>query len=49
MTICGTWSRRIQPAGFILFKRNVEDPEQVRELNRELASLSEAGIQHFEC
>ena len=31
--------KEIQPAGFILFKRNVEDPEQVRELNRELASL----------
>ena len=27
------------PAGFILFKRNVEEPAQVRELNRELASL----------
>lgn len=27
------------PAGFILFKRNVEEPAQVRELNRELASM----------
>jgi beta-N-acetylhexosaminidase len=29
----------IQPAGFILFSRNVEEPGQVRELNRELQSL----------
>lgn len=29
----------IQPAGFVLFARNVEEPEQVHELNRELASL----------
>ena len=29
----------VRPAGFILFQRNVESPEQVRELNRELASL----------
>lgn len=31
--------REIRPAGFVLFKRNVEEPAQVRELNRELASL----------
>jgi len=31
--------RDIQPAGFILFARNVEEPAQVLELNRELASL----------
>ena len=31
--------REVQPAGFILFSRNVEEPEQVLELNRELASL----------
>lgn len=31
--------KEIQPAGFILFSRNVEEPAQVRELNRELASL----------
>lgn len=29
----------VQPAGFILFRRNVEEPAQVRELNRELQSL----------
>lgn len=29
----------IRPAGFVLFGRNVEEPAQVRELNRELASL----------
>jgi len=29
----------VRPAGFILFARNVEGPEQVRELNRELAGL----------
>jgi len=27
------------PAGFILFARNIEEPEQVLELNRELASM----------
>ncbi|MFT4974237.1 MAG: beta-N-acetylhexosaminidase [Myxococcota bacterium] len=27
------------PAGFIVFSRNIEDPAQARELNRELASL----------
>lgn len=32
----------IQPAGFILFARNVIEPSQVRELNRELASLVNA-------
>ena len=31
--------REIRPAGFILFRRNVEEPAQVAELNRELASL----------
>jgi beta-N-acetylhexosaminidase len=31
--------KEIQPAGFILFARNVEEPAQVLELNRELASL----------
>jgi beta-N-acetylhexosaminidase len=31
--------RETIPAGFILFSRNIEEPAQVRELNRELASL----------
>lgn len=31
--------RQVRPAGFILFGRNIEAPDQVRELNRELASL----------
>ena len=31
--------REIKPAGFILFARNVEEPAQVLELNRELQSL----------
>lgn len=30
---------QVEPAGFILFARNVEEPAQVRELNRELTSL----------
>jgi len=34
--------REVRPAGFILFARNVESPEQVRELNRELGSLVDA-------
>lgn len=31
--------RQIRPAGFILFARNVADPSQVRDLNRQLADL----------
>jgi beta-N-acetylhexosaminidase len=31
--------KQAPPAGFILFARNVEEPAQVRELNRELAQL----------
>ncbi|MFT5455493.1 MAG: beta-N-acetylhexosaminidase [Myxococcota bacterium] len=31
--------REVRPAGFILFARNVVEPAQVHELNRELASL----------
>jgi len=31
----------IRPAGFVLFGRNIVEPAQVRELNRELASLVE--------
>jgi beta-N-acetylhexosaminidase len=33
--------RELRPAGFCLFARNVEEPAQVRELNRELASLGD--------
>jgi len=33
--------REIRPAGFILFKRNVIEPAQVLDLNRELQSLCE--------
>ncbi len=29
----------LQPSGFVIFKRNVDSPAQVRDLNRELASL----------
>ena len=31
--------REAAPAGFILFARNIEEPAQVLELNRELSSL----------
>ena len=31
---------RLQPAGYILFSRNIEDAEQVRELTDELRQLS---------
>ena len=34
--------KEIQPAGFVLFRRNVEEPAQVFELNRELRSLCRA-------
>jgi beta-N-acetylhexosaminidase len=32
-----------QPCGFVLFARNIEEPAQVRELNRELAALLPAS------
>ena len=35
-----SFCKHAEPAGFILFRRNVEEPGQVLELNRELASLS---------
>ncbi|MEZ4241417.1 MAG: glycoside hydrolase family 3 N-terminal domain-containing protein [Myxococcota bacterium] len=31
----------IRPAGFVLFARNLEEPAQIRELTRELASLAQ--------
>lgn len=37
----------VRPAGFVLFARNVEEPAQVRELNRELASLVEPAYPAF--
>jgi beta-N-acetylhexosaminidase len=37
----------IKPAGFVLFARNVEEPAQVRELNRELTSLCDASTPPF--
>ena len=39
--------REIQPAGFVLFRRNVEEPAQVQELNRELISLCPAALPPF--
>ena len=39
--------REIQPAGFILFGRNVVSPEQVLSLNRELASLVRSDAPAF--
>jgi len=37
----------VQPAGFVLFARNVIDPEQVRELNLELAEMLPDNIPAF--
>lgn len=31
--------KEVRPGGFVLFGRNIEEPRQVLELNRELASL----------
>lgn len=39
----------VQPGGFILFSRNVIDPEQVRELNMELAEMLPSGRPAFLC
>ncbi len=36
--------REAPPAGFILFARNIEEPRQVLELNRELSSLLPDGL-----
>ncbi len=41
--------REARPGGFILFRRNVEDAGQVRELNRELASLLPVEIPPIRC
>lgn len=43
------WIRECQPGGFVLFGRNVEEPGQVRELNRELASLVRRELPPIRC
>ncbi len=42
-------AREIRPSGFVLFARNVVEPAQVRELNRELRSLSEPAAPALRC
>jgi beta-N-acetylhexosaminidase len=41
--------RELQPAGFVLFARNVVEPAQVLDLNRELASLVRADAPPLIC
>lgn len=41
--------REIRPGGFVLFARNVEEPAQVRELNRELAASLPAELPPLRC
>ncbi len=43
------WIRECQPGGFVLFGRNVEEPGQVRELNRELLSLLPRDLPPIRC
>ena len=44
-----TFIREIRPGGFVLFARNIESPEQVRELNRELVSLLPNDLPPVRC
>ena len=41
--------REARPGGLVLFARNVEEPRQVRELNRELASLLPVELPPIRC
>jgi beta-N-acetylhexosaminidase len=41
--------REIRPAGFVTFARNVAEPAQVRELNRELLALSDPYVPALRC
>ncbi len=43
------WIKACQPGGFVLFGRNVEEPAQVLELNRELASLLPKDLPPIRC
>ncbi len=43
------WIRACQPGGFVLFARNVDEAGQVRELNRELASLLPKDLPPIRC
>ena len=43
------WIKECQPGGFVLFARNVEEPRQVAELNRELESLLPRDLPPIRC